>query len=125
MSDDAKKLSERDFEQNNSNAAVKPVEEEDLLDKRHLRWMRWVVFCVIMGWSIVSFGLYILFGDNGLDDLISLSPYCIFIVVLLVVIPALMLSYLTCSVFRTQSRINENSIASLFTRLVRIWKTTH
>ena len=128
MPEETRKLEEKDFKQGESSERKKESdfsEEDSLLEKRDLRRMRKCLFWTILGWSLISFSsfLNILLYQDNLYNLISLSHYSIFIIALLVVIPALMLSYLTCSVFRVQSGINENAIVSLFSRLVRIWKS--
>ena len=128
MPEEIRKLEEKDFKQGESSEQKKEFdfsEEDSLLEKRDLRRMRKWLFWTIVVWSVISFLVFlnILFCNNNLYNLISLSHYSIFIIALLVVIPALMLSYLTCSVFRVQSGINENAIVSLFSRLVRVWKS--
>ena len=128
MPEEIRKLEEKDFKQGESSEQKKEFdfsEEDNLLEKRDLRRMRKFLFWTIVVWSVISFLVFlnILLYKNNLYNLISLSHYSIFIIALLVVIPALMLSYLTCSVFRVQSGINENAIVSLFSRLVRVWKS--
>lgn len=128
MPEEIRKLEEKDFKQGESSEQKKEFdfsEEDNLLEKRDLHRMRKWLFWTIVVWSMISFLVFlnILFCNNNLYNLISLSHYSIFIIALLVVIPALMLSYLTCSVFRVQSGTNENAIVSLFSRLVRVWKS--
>ena len=89
------------------------ISAEVINARKHLIWMRWIVFAIVILWCLLSLGTFafVIYDNffNGGKLFCGASVGVFVLTGLLVAVPTVMLSFVTCSVFRRMDRDSDSS----------------